>query len=104
MAGRSAFSQRAEVAVSGRMTPTLPPPAAEPEEAVELPLEAGGVLEEEEQPATPNARAAAPTVAVRTKTYNRIALRPSCRSEGRGANADGAAARQRPFTIERLHT
>src|SRR5437016_1355858 len=63
MAGWSAFAQRAEVAVSGRITPTFglaPPPApALPDEPAE------GVLELE-QAATPNARKAAPTVAVRT--------------------------------------
>jgi hypothetical protein len=50
------------------MTPTLPPaaPLPPPEEVeVALPPLEDGVEEDEEQPATPNAKAAAPTVAVR---------------------------------------
>src|SRR5579884_457478 len=61
-AGRSAPSQRAEVAVSGRMMPIfgLAPPL------LELPEEEELGEEELEHAATPSARAAAPTVAVRT--------------------------------------
>src|SRR6266550_4454955 len=59
IAGRSAPSQRAEVAVSGRITPIFG--------LLEEELEEEELGEEElEHALTPSARAAAPTVAVRT--------------------------------------
>ncbi|SRR5579883_664717 len=85
IAGASALAHRAEVAVSGRMTPTLGFAPALPEEPEEGELEL-------EQAATPNAKAAAPTVAVRT-ALRIIALWSFLSAGPVAVRPDGAAIR-----------